>query len=134
VGCRGGGGATATGRGARTAASFWVFLTLGATFFWRAGAALRATGFFRAFFSGLALAAGAFRLATGLAAPRVALRRVVAARVDFFAADFGAVALFAFGFADLDDTVRLLGAALPEVRRPPELDLRKPFAAGLLIW
>jgi hypothetical protein len=95
--------------------------------------ALRAGAFFTAFFSGFALAVRAFRFEADFAATRVFLARVVVARVDFFAADFGAFALCAFGFAELDEAVRLLTAALPEVPRAPAVDLRKPFAAGLLI-
>jgi hypothetical protein len=110
-------------------------LTLGdATFLGRAASTFLAATFLGAFFAGLALAVTfllAVALTGGLDATRV-FGRTFAIRADFFAADFGAVARFAFGFADREGRLRLLTEALPEARRvlPERL---KPFVTGLLI-
>ena len=122
------------GRCARTAATFWVFLTLGTTgFFSRAPIAFD----FRAgrvelvrasFFFALAaerLAAGCFDRASDLE---------VAVLDPFRATDLVGEALFALGWFDLAFTVpRLAGF---ETERPVELllvDLVKPLVTGLLI-
>jgi hypothetical protein len=134
VGCRRGGGVTVIGRCARTAATFWVFLTLGTTgFFSRVAIAfdfraerlelLRATFFFAATVGRLGI--GFFARASDLE---------VAALDLFRATDFEGEALFALGCFDLAFTAPRLADF--EADLPAELllvDRVKPLVTGVLI-
>lgn len=132
MGCRRGGGVTVIGRCARTAATFWVFLTLGTTAFfaWVAIAfdfgrviLLAAT-----FFLGVAVG----RLGVGFL---VRASDLEAADLDPFRAnDFAGEALFALGWFDLAFTARPLTDFWTD--RPVELflvDRVKPLVTGVLI-
>lgn len=134
MGCRRGGGATGIGRCARTAATFWVFLTLGTTgFFSRVAITfdfgaervelLRATFFF-------AVAAGRFG-----ADFFVRASDLEAAALDpFRATDFDGEALLALGRFDFGFTAPRLADF--DADRPAELllfDLVMPLVTGLLI-
>jgi hypothetical protein len=120
---------------ARTAASFWVFLTLGTTvgFFCRVTltlrlAALRGVGFLTV----LVLELAALRLATGF------LLTLFRAVVDFEAlrtGDLVAIALFTLGRAGLAFKARLLFDDFVAERRAParDADRLKPFVTALLM-
>lgn len=118
------------GRCARTAASFWVFLTPGTTvFFWRARVLFGSLGVFFC-------AAADVRLAKGFFPKGFFARVFAAADLEAFrAAGLVAVARCAFGRADLAFTLRPLtedfGADRRDVVR--DVDRLKPFVTGLLI-
>ena len=132
-----------TGRCARTAASFWVFLTLGATDFLCFakvgfnGAALRLLAFLIAFFGTRLLAMTLFLTAFFLVTLFLRATRVFEATLTFCvfrAATLFATALLAFGRAVLGAGVRLFAADFGEERRATarEVERLRLFVTALI--
>ena len=120
VGCRGVGGGV--GRTARTAATFWAFLTLvTATFLACRAGALRAAVFGVAFLALVAFAGAAFLTAAF-------------SFVGFRVGDLAALARFALGFAAaLAFTGRFAALAVARLLAERAVDRRRPFVRLLLM-
>lgn len=127
MGWRAGGGASGTGRCARTAASFWVFLTLRSSDFFRGLSTFRAVALRgRTFLATRALDAGAFFVS-------FLLFGAMRAFATFRAVVFLGTALFALGRVGFV-TARLFAAGFVEDRPEDARDVerRKPLVTALM--